>query len=291
MFNFSANNLSLLSRTECRSCVVFVMKDHHTKRVYRLYDFTKSQQIASDQVYCVFGKVNSADKIYLVMESVRPDTKIECFPVRAGGMLQDSFYESLLFDAYVTEAGMRAEEEGFDAVVIDTVSDAGMAALRSHLSIPVIAPGLAAYTLAMSLGRHFSVLTQWKGWRHLNLIPIETNYKLQKHCASVRAIEVPPEMEAQFPGLNSWGARGLIEKDPEWAFGAMADEARKAIDEDGADTLIVASLAMGPAAEYIRPRVEVPVIDPGPLAFALAESLVDLGLSHSRLAYLYSGSD
>jgi hypothetical protein len=75
MFNFSANNLSLLSRTECQSCVVFVMKDHYTKRVYRLYDFTKSQQIASDQLYCVFGKVNSADKLYLVMESVRPDTK------------------------------------------------------------------------------------------------------------------------------------------------------------------------------------------------------------------------
>ena len=75
MFNFSANNLTLLSRTECRSCVVFVMKDHHTKRVYRLYDFTKSQEIASDQVYCVFGKVNSADKLYLVMESIRIDVK------------------------------------------------------------------------------------------------------------------------------------------------------------------------------------------------------------------------
>ena len=75
MFNFSANNLTLLSRTECRSCVVFVMKDHHTKRVYRLYDFTKSQEIASDQVYCIFGKVSSADKLYLVIESIRTDTK------------------------------------------------------------------------------------------------------------------------------------------------------------------------------------------------------------------------
>ncbi len=75
MFNFSANNLTLLSRAECASCFVFVMKDHHTKRVYRLYDFTKSQQIASDQVYCVFGKVNSADKLYLVIESVKTDTK------------------------------------------------------------------------------------------------------------------------------------------------------------------------------------------------------------------------
>jgi hypothetical protein len=75
MFNFSANNLSLLSRTECKSCVVFVMKDLHTKRLYRLYDFTKAQIITSDQLWCVSGKVNSADKLYLVIESVKTDSK------------------------------------------------------------------------------------------------------------------------------------------------------------------------------------------------------------------------
>ena len=64
MFNFSANHLILLSRTECRTCVVFVMKDDSTRRVYRLYDFTKSLIITPDQYYCVSGKVNSADKLY-----------------------------------------------------------------------------------------------------------------------------------------------------------------------------------------------------------------------------------
>jgi hypothetical protein len=75
MFNFSANNLILLSKTECRSCFVFVMKDRHTNRTYRLYDFTKSQVITPDQIYCAFGKVNSADKLYLVIESVKTDAK------------------------------------------------------------------------------------------------------------------------------------------------------------------------------------------------------------------------
>jgi hypothetical protein len=75
MFNFSANHLLLLSRTECRSCVVFVMRDDSTRRVYRLYDFTKSQIIRPGQYYCVSGKVNSADKLYLVVESVKPDNK------------------------------------------------------------------------------------------------------------------------------------------------------------------------------------------------------------------------
>jgi hypothetical protein len=72
MFNFSANHLVLLSRTECRNCVVFVMKDDSTRRVYRLYDFTKSHIITPDQYYRVSGKVNSADKL---LESVRPDIK------------------------------------------------------------------------------------------------------------------------------------------------------------------------------------------------------------------------
>ncbi len=46
------------------------MPSHSTRRVYRLYDFTKSQTITPDQFYCVSGKVDSADKLYLVIESV-----------------------------------------------------------------------------------------------------------------------------------------------------------------------------------------------------------------------------
>jgi hypothetical protein len=75
LFNFSANHLFLLSRTEYRSCAVFLFEDHDTMRVYRLYDFTKAQLIQPGVAYCVAGKVNSADKLYLVIESVRLDTK------------------------------------------------------------------------------------------------------------------------------------------------------------------------------------------------------------------------
>ena len=75
MFNFSANHLLLLSRTEYRTCVVFLMQDDSTHRVYRLYDFTRSLVMTPGQYYCVFGKVNSADRLYLVLEAVKPDTK------------------------------------------------------------------------------------------------------------------------------------------------------------------------------------------------------------------------
>jgi len=75
MFNFSANHLFLLSRTEYRSCAVFLMQDRDTQRVYSLYDFTKALIISPDMAYCIAGKVNSADRLYLVIESVPPGTK------------------------------------------------------------------------------------------------------------------------------------------------------------------------------------------------------------------------
>jgi len=51
------------------------MQDHDTRRVYRLYDFSKAQLIRPKVAYCVAGKVNSADKLYLVIEAVHLDTK------------------------------------------------------------------------------------------------------------------------------------------------------------------------------------------------------------------------
>jgi hypothetical protein len=88
MFNFSANHLFLLSRMEYRSCAVFALLDRDTQRVYRLFDFTKRLRLAAHRPYCVAGKVNSAGTLYLVIESVKPDTKHErlsTIPVPADG--------------------------------------------------------------------------------------------------------------------------------------------------------------------------------------------------------------
>jgi len=88
MFNFSANHLFLLSRKEYPSCAVLRLLDRDTRRVYRLHDFTKAHYLVPGQAYCVAGKVNSADQLYLVVESVRPDTnhaRSSTFPLQADG--------------------------------------------------------------------------------------------------------------------------------------------------------------------------------------------------------------
>ena len=71
----SLRQLLQLLRTEYRKCAVFLLRDLDTQRVYRLYDFTKALLLRPGVAYSVAGKVNSADKLYLVLESVRPDTK------------------------------------------------------------------------------------------------------------------------------------------------------------------------------------------------------------------------
>ncbi len=75
MFNFSANHLLLLSRTEYPKCAVFLLRDLYTQRVYPLHDFTKALLLRHGVAYSVAGKVNSTDKLYLVLESVRPNIK------------------------------------------------------------------------------------------------------------------------------------------------------------------------------------------------------------------------
>ncbi len=54
---------------------MFPVPDLDTQRVYWLCDLYEAPLIQPNVAYCVAGKVNSADKLYLVIESVRPDTR------------------------------------------------------------------------------------------------------------------------------------------------------------------------------------------------------------------------
>jgi Asp/Glu/hydantoin racemase len=201
-----------------------------------------------------------------------PDTHVECVPVRNSGTLLDSQYEALIFDMYIVEAGLRAEEEGYDAVLMDTVSDSGLAALRSRLSIPVIGPGLVSYAVGIILGKRFSIVTMWDKWRHLYEKNLDL-YGLGDKCASIRAVNIPPDVEALFAG-----------KEDEM-FALLTEEGRKAIEDDGADVILLGSTTMHQAGDYMAAHLPAPVINPGPVAIKLTESLVQLGLSHSKVAF------
>ena len=65
----------------------------------------------------------------------RPDLQIDFCAAKGGGKILDSYYEMALSDAFVLEAGLNAESEGYDAVCINSMSDSGLSALRSRLTL------------------------------------------------------------------------------------------------------------------------------------------------------------
>jgi allantoin racemase len=89
------------------------------------------------------GVANRASQ--LPPEMIAAGMSVDFVAVSWGAALGDSYYDTMLMDMSVFEAGLKAQEEGYDAVCIDTVSDSGMYALRSKLSIPVLGPGQAAF--------------------------------------------------------------------------------------------------------------------------------------------------
>ena len=74
MFNFSANHLFLLLRTEYRSCAANPhARRRHAARLH-VYDFSKRWLPRPRVGYCVPGKVNSADRLFLVVDWQPPST-------------------------------------------------------------------------------------------------------------------------------------------------------------------------------------------------------------------------
>lgn len=202
-----------------------------------------------------------------------PGVDYDFVPVRNSCKNADSPYELLLLDAYVAEAGLASEEEGYDAVVMDTVSDSGLAALRSRLTIPVLGPGQVQQHIAAVLGKKFSILTMWRRWASLYEKTM-AEYGTRHYCASIRWIDVRPDQEQLLAGKE------------EVVFAKLEEQGRLAIEKDGADVLLIGSTTMHQSVEHLRRTLGVPVINPGVLAIKLAELFVQLGLSHSKLAYM-----
>lgn len=203
---------------------------------------------------------------------IAPGFTPEFEAVKWGAALGDSYHDMLLMDWTVFQAGIDAENQGYAAVVVDTVSDSGVRALRSRLNIPVVGPGEAAFHTAMMLGKRFTVLTMWDEWFPLYEKTL-TEYGLWDRVASLRSIQTRPDVTELLAGKE------------EVIFAKLEAEARAAIEEDGADVIVLGSTTMHQSAGYLAKALPIPVINPGVAAWKQAELLVSLGLSHSKKAF------
>ncbi len=63
----------IISSFDYPKCIVYAVKDLDTNRCYKVYDYSKSTNMIPGGIYCISGKVNTADKLYLILEHCKTD--------------------------------------------------------------------------------------------------------------------------------------------------------------------------------------------------------------------------
>jgi allantoin racemase len=205
-------------------------------------------------------------------EYVRPEFEVEFVGSKRLMSLANSYYDMSIMEMIVLEAGMKAQDEGCDAVCINTVSDSALYALRSRLSIPVVGPGQASFLTACMLGHRFSIVTMWEPWFPLYRKTLK-DYGLEHRLASIRSIDTRPDVQELLAGKE------------DVVFAKLEAAARRCVSEDGADVIVLGSTTMHQSHRYLAGRLPVPVLNPGVVAYKLCEMLLDTGLSHSKKAF------
>lgn len=170
-----------------------------------------------------------------------------------------SAHDWTLADLAVLAAGQNAEAEGFSAVCVGEFGDFGANALRSVLDIPVVAAGRSAMLYALTLGARFGIVAPPAGYTRAKKLVQE--YGLSLQCTGVRAY-----------------AETATE-------GAILTAAKLAIEEDGAEVLVLGEPVSPEMAARLAAALPVPVVEPASLAVMLAESFLGLGLGQSRRTY------
>jgi allantoin racemase len=139
------------------------------------------------------------------------------------------------------------------------------------LDIPVVGAGRSMYALASVLGHKFGIVTMWKQWFPL-YERVLTDMGLTSRCAGIRSIEVTPDNRTLLAGKDH-------------ALPLLVEAAESLVNDADADVICLGSTTMHEAHAHLQEHLSVPVINPGPLSYFIADSMVALGLSHSRSTY------
>lgn len=195
-----------------------------------------------------------------------PGTEIVPLTPAFGAESVEGNYESYLAAVAVQEA-VRDLNEPFDAVIQAGYGEHGREGLQELLDVPVVDITEAAASTAMYLGHRYSVVTTLD--RTVPLIEDRLLLAgLSARCASVRA-----------SGLSVLE----LEEDPERTVQAIVAESRRAVTDDRAEVICLGCGGMAGLDARVREATGVPVVDGVSAAVTVAESLVRLGLSTSKV--------
>jgi allantoin racemase len=164
---------------------------------------------------------------------------------------------------------VQAEREGFDAAVIGCFYDTGLRPARELTTrMAVAAPCESAVHIAATLGDSFSVVVGRRKWvpeMRDNVL----RYGYRGRLASFKVLEL---------GVHDFQA------DPSETHRRIAAAGREAVEEDGAEVIVLGCTAEFGFFERLQETLGVPVIDATVAPFKYAELLGDV----ARLGWLPS---
>ena len=172
--------------------------------------------------------------------------------------------------AEVVRESIRAEKDGYDAIVIYCFSDVGLDAVRENVSIPVIGPGETTLSAAGMLCNRFVVITT----QSRNIA--RTYRRLRKYAiardkmTSVRSLDVPIDE---------------LRIDPDATKKRLKEVARLALEQEQIDGVVLGCLGMADYGAEIEEELHVKVFDPAFISVGYAELSARLGLNHPRVSY------
>ncbi len=204
--------------------------------------------------------------------TLRPETEMTSIGFRRGPRhLEYHYYETLVLPDLV-HTFIEAERQGYDAAVVGCFYDFGLEEGREVTSNLVItAPCESSLLLAASLGHKFSIIVGRRKWipqMHSNVV----RYGLESRLASFRTIDL-------------WVPQ--YHEDEEETARRFREQGRKAVQEDGAEVIVLGCTASAGFYRELQDELGVPVIDSAVAAVKRAEELVELrsrfGWSHSKI--------
>ena len=227
-------------------------------------------------------------KINVILPTANPETLTQRQSVYAGLARSETIISVSILDERVPlnadpsdsfilpeilEKIVESENNGMDAIIVDCMEDPGVEEGRRLVKIPVIGPGHAAMNMAVVLGHKFSILYPMEQLVFIH--QLIHKYQLSSMLASIKFLPC--------------GLEGII-TDSKSSMESLQQTAIEAIVEDGAATIVpvcsLTSVLIQPVQKFLHEKGHiVPVIDGAAAAVKLAENLVDMGLSHSRVTY------
>lgn len=198
-------------------------------------------------------------------------TEVRVFPVDSGPASIESMYEEYLSIPPTARLVRQLEDDGYDAAIVGCFGDPGLDGLREISNMLVTGPAGVSIALATTLGHRFSIVTVTA-----SIVPALRRLTWEagalESLASIRFIETSVLEVNQQPGA---------------ALERMIEQGRIAVEQDGADALVLGCMSMGflDVAEQMTRELGVPVVNPSKAALKMTEATLSLGLAHSRTAY------